>query len=573
VVFDQNTDRIFLAMSHLRWGLDGGLVVRDLKTGVDVLSDAFEPAILARGANPRSPGLAVNRDGTRVAVGCRTGLRVYDTQSRELCFQVPYAVAAVFTPDGKEFLALDSLANRVTVRDPVDGKERRSLAVAFSPYATSRAFSPSGRSLAWGLGDGDIEVAPLTGEAADVRRYRIGHVGEVSAITFDEEERRIATGGADGTVRIWDLEATRPGPVFRGHSDRVTAVAFDPAGTKLASVGWGPEAKIWDLTRQYESARVGGNPRPGVRRVEDCMFAPDGRSLLIIRVPAGELETWDPATGRRKSERKLDLAPTEDGLPIPGRTAAFSAEGRWLAAVSGVDPRIVKVWNTATEQPPIVLKGLSSEALYIGISADGSRVAAAAALPEAMDVIAWDARSGNVVRRFSLPGEKCTALTLTSDGARLVAASRSAGSAIQVRIWSLDDGRQLHSLPCGDEVNSVTFDGPGNLLAAVTEEPKLLIWDAKEGKSLHTIQCLDTYVHLAFAPDGKRLAGATREMMTLWDPVDGDEVLTLRGLPRSGSDPPFNPRITFDRTGRQLAVNQADNTVTIWTAAGYPGVK
>jgi WD40 repeat protein len=358
----------------------------------------------------------------------------------------------------------------------------------------------------------------------------------------------------------------------------VTAVAFNSAGTRLASVGWGPQAKVWDLTRQHESASVGGNPRPGVRRVEDCAFTPDGRALWAIRVPAGQLERWDPVTGHRPEPRILDLATAAAGLVIPGRTAAFSAGGRRLAAVAGTDPRIVKVWAPADGGEPVVLAGLNAAVGYVGISADGSRVAAAAAgdsvgrRPVGVDLLVWDAATGQEVGRFPLPGEGCSALALTADGRRLAAATSGPGVEPRVRVWDLDAGREVLSVPSGEEVLSVTFDGPGARLAASTLGPRLLIWDAGTGGVLHAVPCLEPYFFLAFAPDGRRLAGVTRELLTLWDPAEGDEVLTLRGQPRSGLDPPFNPRAAFDPTGRQLAAIQADNTVTIWTAAGYPGV-
>jgi WD40 repeat protein len=531
-----------------------------------VTSVAFAASRYGWGTDPRSPALAISPDGTRAAVEVRTGICVYDTRTWDVRFEMPAAAAAGFTADGTGLLTLDPSRKQVSVRDPVDGRVRRTVAVAFEPAATSRAVSPSGRYVAWGLPDGDLEVARVDRDPAEVRRVRTGHAGAVSAVAIDREDRWLATGGADGTARLWDLEAARPGPVFRGHDNRVTAVAFDPAGTRLASVGWGPEAKVWDLTRLHESVNLGGNPRPGVRRVEDCVFTPEGRDLLMVRVPGGDLERWDPATGRRTGVRTLDLATSEDGLVIPGRAAAFSADARRLAAVSGADPRRVQVWDTAGGGP-LPLDGTTGSVEVVVISSDGSHVAAAT---RGADLVVWDAATGEVVRRFPIAGETCSALALAADGQRL-AAGLSDDHGHEIRVWDLESGQVIHTLASNGEVRAVTFDGPGDRLAAVTAEPRLLLWDARTGRLQHSVPCLDGYWSLAFAPDGRRLAGASREVMTLWDPTDGGEILTLRGQPRGGIDIPFNPRIAFDPTGRQLAATQADNTVTVWTAAGYPG--
>jgi WD40 repeat protein len=118
----------------------------------------------------------------------------------------------------------------------------------------------------------------------------------------------------------------------------------------------------------------------------------------------------------------------------------------------------------------------------------------------------------------------------------------------------------------------VALDGNRHRLAASTggPQPRIVVWDSQTGRELRSMPCLEEYFDLAFAPDGRRLAGASRQVMTLWDPAEGDEVMTLRGQPRTGIDPPFNPRVAFDATGRQLAAAQADKTVMIWAASPRP---
>lgn len=45
---------------------------------------------------------------------------------------------------------------------------------------------------------------------------------------------RIASGGRDQTVRLWDAEPRSPGPVLVGHTEAVTIVLYSPYGQQIA---------------------------------------------------------------------------------------------------------------------------------------------------------------------------------------------------------------------------------------------------------------------------------------------------------------------------------------------------
>ena len=74
-------------------------------------------------------------------------------------------------------------------------------------------------------------------------------------LAFSPDGRRIAAGGQDDGVRIWDWDRTnkKEPQVLRGHAGEIHGLAFSPDGRFLASCGGYKrhgEIGLWDATRR-----------------------------------------------------------------------------------------------------------------------------------------------------------------------------------------------------------------------------------------------------------------------------------------------------------------------------------
>jgi WD40 repeat protein len=110
------------------------------------------------------------------------------------------------------------------VIDLLKGKELWA-AMASKEYVATLAFSPDGKPLASGAGFAESDIRLWKAATGEPIGQLTGHNSWVSSIVFWPDGKRLATGSADQTLRLWDVASQQCLDVLRGHRQEVWRLA------------------------------------------------------------------------------------------------------------------------------------------------------------------------------------------------------------------------------------------------------------------------------------------------------------------------------------------------------------
>ncbi len=163
-----------------------------------------------------------------------------------------------------------------------------------------------------------------------------GHESAVQAIAFSRQRRLLASGSADRTVKLWNLETLDLERTYRGHPDFVTALAFSPDGKTLASASLDGSIRLWSTASNRMQRKLTGHKG----RVGSLAFSPAGDALASAG-DDGTVRIWDQKRGRTSR--------TFVGHAGVVKSVAYAPDGKSIAAAG--DDGVVRIWPSTPLLP------------------------------------------------------------------------------------------------------------------------------------------------------------------------------------------------------------------------------
>ena len=105
--------------------------------------------------------------------------------------------------------------------------------------------SPDESFVASGSADGTIRILDI--HTGTVRRVLVGHSGWVNCIAITRDSKFVLSGSTDTTIRVWNVEESCDHAILRAHERWVNSLAITPDGEKLISVSADRTLRLWDL--------------------------------------------------------------------------------------------------------------------------------------------------------------------------------------------------------------------------------------------------------------------------------------------------------------------------------------
>ena len=145
----------------------------------------------------------------------------------------------------------------------------------------------------------------------------------VNAISMDDRDKRLVSGGADTYLCVWDVETQRAEFAHRGHTQPILDLVKD--GNFVVSIDWG-RAHFWDLRTGKVVASV-QDSFGGLSCVDYCDYK------AVFGTRAGDLAVWD----HRKGVSETICGHKDDVLHV-------QMAGRSCISSSG--DYTIKMWDT-----------------------------------------------------------------------------------------------------------------------------------------------------------------------------------------------------------------------------------
>lgn len=283
-----------------------------------------------------------------------------------------------------------------------------------------------------------------------------GDSSSVNPVAITPDGKTLASGGDDGTIRLWNLQTGELKKTFKGHKSAVSVLVFSPDGQTLATGSADESIKLWNLQTGGLIHTLSGRSK-GISAIT---MTPDSQTL-VSGDRVGTIEFWNVKNG----ERINSFA----GHEILVTSLAMTPDGQTL--VSSSQDNTIKLWDVKTGQFFRTLTAPDSHHVFsVAISPNGQQIASGS-----WDggIRLWHVKTGNLTQILKTGSAPIDAVVFKPNGQTLVSGSAD-GS---IRMWDVKTNklRRTFSGHSG-AINRMVMTPDGQMLVSSGKDKAIKIW-------------------------------------------------------------------------------------------------
>ena len=328
-----------------------------------------------------------------------------------------------------------------------------------------------------------------------------------------------------------------------GHTDRITAIAYSPDGHHLATGSADHTVKIWDINTGVCTETI---DFPEI--VTDFSYSPDGRYLVISSCDK-DLELWDVATGM--FIRKLC------GHSERVNSVRYSPDGHTI--LSGSSDGTAKLWSVRTGK---CLGTMYTFSILTSVKYSFNGYYAILGLKNG-EVNLWDLTLSPKLLYVQTLNYSQTGTTLSSncfqDDEHIITTSFDGNT----KIWDLNSETCTESnLPNIHKLYIASYSYDGRYLATGSDDGDVKLWDVATGICMQTLHLSKTITALSYSPSAQHIViGFSNGTIKIWDVGTGVCIQTFGGFREYSG---YNISADFSPDGQYAMIGSSDGTVRKW---------